>query len=508
VTSRHIFALGLFLFSTFSFAKAQSPAQNSPGPSRPIPPPLSGRDPQATGVVVTQGTTNTGGGNSVNTITTSVNVTGPFNGSTPNGALVAGVMPLTLENALKLGLRSNLGVVSQSSAVLQAQGQRLVARSELLPNLNTVVSESFERVNLRTQGVETSAFPEAVTFNFYDARAARLQQTVFDLVKIENLHSATQNVKSNFALARNARDLVVLAVGGAYIQLIATKARISAAQAQVATSQAIFQQASDRFAIGLAARIDVTRSQVQLQTEQQRLRSLQADLATQDLRLARIIGLPLGQPFDVTEDYPFSPVSDFTVDTAMQRALKERPDLHAADAAVKAAEASVKAAHAERLPSLTVAADFGAAGITPTHESTGVYSAVATLIIPLYEGGRIHGDVDQASAALRQRKAEFEDLRGQVDEDIRQAFINLDSAADQVNVAKSNVELARETLTQSQDRFSVGVADTVELVQAQQAVVQADDDFITAVFEHNLAKVSLARAIGGAEQILPQLLRK
>jgi outer membrane protein TolC len=491
-----------------AFLWAQSPSQAPIVPTRPAPLPLSGRQEQSNSVSVTQSTTNSGGGNSVNTINSSVAVTGQFGGSTPTGKDSGTVLTLTLENALSLGLRSNLGVVDQASSVLQARGQRTVARSELLPTIDTVVSEELERINLRTQGVESTMFPETAKFNFFDARAARLQQAVFDLVRIDNLHSASENLKASVKLTHNARDLVVLAVAGSYVQVIATRARVSAAQAQVETSRAIYQQAADRRSLGLAARLDVNRSQVQLQTEQQRLRSLQADLETQYLRLARIIGLPLGQQFTVAEDYNFSPLTEFTVEIALDRAFKDRPDLEAGAAGVRAAEGAVKAAHAERVPTLMVNADFGAAGLTPTHDSAGVYSVSGTLTIPLYQGGRIRGDIQQANAVLQQRKAELEDLRGQVDEDVRQAFIHLNSAADQVAVAKSNVDLAHDTLTQSRDRFVVGVTDTVEVVQAEQAVVQADDDYITAVFEHNLGKVSLARAMGNAEQTLPELLRK
>lgn len=500
--------VALSLIFSASFLWAQSPSEVPIVPSRPVPLPLSGRQQQTNSVSVTQSTTNSGGGNTVNTINSSVAVGGPFSGSTPNGKDSGTVLTLTLENALALGLRSNLGVLDQASSVLQARGQRTVARSELLPTINTVVSEALERINLRTQGVESDTFPEAAKFNFYDARAARLQEAVFDLVKIDNLHSASENLKANLKLTRNARDLVVLAVAGTYVQLIATRARVSTAQAQVETSRAIYQQAADRRSLGLAARLDVNRTQVQLQTEQQRLRSLQADLETQYLGLARIIGLPLGQKFTVAEDYNFSPLTEFSVDAALAKAFKSRPDLEAANAGVRAAEAAVKAAHAERVPTLMVNADFGAAGLTPTRDSTGVYNVSGTLTIPLYQGGRIRGDIQQASAALSQRKAELDDLRGQVDQDVRQAFIHLNSAADQVTVAQSNVDLALDTLTQSRDRFVVGVTDTVEVVQAEQAVVQADDDYISAVFEHNLAKVSLARAMGNAEQTLPQFLRK
>ena len=154
-----------------------------------------------------------------------------------------------------------------------------------------------------------------------------------------------------------------------------------------------------------------------------------------------------------------------------------------------------------------MSADFGAAGVTPTNHSDGVYTVSGTLTIPLYQGGRIHADEEIAEAALRQRMAERADVRGQVDQDVRQAFIDLTTAADQVGVAESNRGLSQEALSQSTDRFVAGVADTVELVQAEQAVVQAEDDYITAVFDHNLGKVSLARAMGNAEQSLPLMLR-
>ena len=390
----------------------------------------------------------------------------------------------------------------------QARGQRGVAKSELLPQLNTVISEAYEKENLRTLGLKTPSIPPITTFNYYDARAVRLTQSVFDLVRTRNLQGATENVQASIKAARNARDLIVLAVAGSYMQLLATRARGDAAAAQVASFTAIYKQAADRLEAGLATRVDALRAKVQLQTQQQRLRSVEGDLETQKLKLSRIIGLPLGQQFVASDQAPFSPVAGIEQDDALRRAQADRTDLQAADSGVKAAELAVKAAHAERLPSVSVNADFGAAGTTPTNHSDGVYNVSGTLTIPLYQGGRIHADEEVAKAALRQRTAERDDVRGQIDQDVRQAFIDLGTAADQVGLAQNNRDLAHEALVQSTDRFTAGVADTVELVQAEQAVVQADDDYITAVFDHNLGKVSLARAMGNAEQTLPQLMRK
>lgn len=486
---------------------AQTPSEQVTGPNRPTPLPLSGVTTPGDAVTVTQQTAPSSTPGSSDVLNSTVTVRAPFAGSVPTGQPSQGPLSLTLEQALALGLRANLGAVQQSASVQQAQGARGIAESGLLPTLNAGITEAFERENLRTLGVSLQTIPESSKFNYYDARV-RLQQAVLDIVKLDSLHTASESLRASLIATRNTRDLIVLAIAGSYLQLISTQARVVAAKAQVETSRAIFQQAADRFEAGLAARVDRDRAQVQFQTEQQRLRSLQADFDTQKLRLSRIIGLPLGQPYTPADDFGYTPLSGLDEPTALQRAQSDRTDVQAAGSSVKAAENNVKAARAEHYPSVNVNADFGAAGTTPSFHSTGVYNVYGTLTIPLYEGGRIRADEQQAHAALTQRKAELADAHAQADQDVRQAFINLNAAADQVTVAKSNVDLSHETLTQSRDRFVAGVTDTVEVVQAEQTVVQADDDYISAVFQHNLAKVSLARAMGNAERTLPQLLRK
>jgi outer membrane protein TolC len=454
-----------------------------------------------------QSTTNSGGGNGADLLNSSVNIQGQYSGSITEGENTGTILPLRLDYALRLALRNNLGAVSQSNAMLQAEGAKRVAKSTLLPNLDSTLSENVQQINLRTLGVTLASIPSVVgPFNSFDARAARLNQSVLDFVRIANLRSAGENLSAAKHSARDARDLIVLAVGGTYLQLIATHARIEAASAQVETSRAVFQQASDRLKAGVAARIDVTRSQVQLQTDQQRLRALLGDRERQMLALARIVGLPIGQAFSVADDFSYAPLSDITLDQALQQATHDREDLQSAQASARAAGAALKAAHAEHLPSVSLYADYGAAGLRPTSEAHGTFTVSGTLTVPLYQGGRIRGDIEQAEAVQRQRKAELDDLRGQVDRDVRDAFIDLSVAADQVVVSLSSVGLAEDTLQQARDRFGAGIADTIEVIQAQQTVIQAKNDYIGAVFEHNLAKVFLARAMGKAEDSVPKLL--
>jgi outer membrane protein TolC len=487
-------------------AAAQTPAASTPPPTSPPTLPLSGVLIPSESVTVTQQTSPSATPGSSNVINSTVTILPPFTGSTPLGKTTPGVLSLTLQQALAMGLRTNLGAIEQSAQSQQAEAQRGLAEAGLLPNLNAGVAEAFERENLRTLGVSLQSIPESSKFNYYDARF-RLQQSVLDLVKLNSFRTASDSLRASLLATRNTRDLIVLAVAGSYLQLISTDARVVAAEAQVATSRAIYQQAADRFEAGLAARVDRDRAQVQYQTEQQRLRSLQADRDTQKLKLSRLVGLPLGQSFAPADDFPFTPLAPtFDESTSLARAQAGRSDIQAAGAGVRAAQNNVRAAHAERFPTLNVDANFGAAGTTPSFHSTGVYTVYGLLAVPIYEGGRIRADERAADAALKQRQAELSNAHAQADQDVRQAFIDLNAAADQVAVAQSNVQLSHETLTQSRDRFVAGVADTVEVVQAEQAVVQADDDLISAVFEHNLAKVSLARAMGNAEQTLPQLL--
>lgn len=461
-------------------------------------------------VETNQSTVNAGGANSVNLINSSVNVQGVYQGSIPTGMSTGTAIPLTLDYALKQGLQYNLGTVAVAQSIRSAEGQRYQALNALLPNVAGVVREDVQQTNLAALGFRFHfpgvSIPTVVgPYNYFDARAT-FNQTLVDLNRLRTYRSSQENLKSTQLSARDARDLVVLAVGGSYLQVSAALARLKTAQAQVDTAQAVYQQASDRNKAGLNARIDANRARVELQTEQQRLRSLKADYDRQRLTLARIIGLPLGQDFVLADELPYAPLEGINLLQALDRAEKARPDLQAKQAQVRAAEYTLKAARAERYPTLSVTTDYGLIGTNPA-QSHGTFTFNGSLNIPIYQGTRVKGDIEQADAALEQRKAEYADLRGRVDYDIRNAFLDLDSAADQVSVAQSNVALAAETLTQARDRFAAGVADTVEVTQAQESVATANNDYISAVYTHNLAKVTLARALGEAEQTIRQFLK-
>jgi outer membrane protein TolC len=223
------------------------------------------------------------------------------------------------------------------------------------------------------------------------------------------------------------------------------------------------------------------------------------NFAIQKLTVARVIGLAPGQEFDFTDKSLYEPFEGITVDEALKRAYAARSDYQAAMAEVRAAEFSRKAAFAGYFPSLSLNGDYGLGGAHPS-DATPVADVRGTLTIPIFQGGSVHGDVLQADARLEQSRERLENLRAQIDSDVRTALLNLQSSADLVNVARSNIDLAEQTLTQSRDRFSAGVADTVEVVQSQEAVASAHEQYISSLYNYNYAKISLVRALGTAEE--------
>ncbi len=439
--------------------------------------------------------------------------TGPYQGSASSGPVSDQPLALSLNQALKMGLRYNLGGITAEESSERANGERIVARSVLFPNFSGGARENVQQIDLSSFGFKFK-FPPSLginipnivgPFNFFDLRAY-LTQRVADVNAIRNYQSSREAQRAADLSAADSREIVVYVVTAAYLQVLAESARVDSAKVQVDSAQTIFQQASDRFTAGLSAKIDMTRSQVELQTEQQRLTAEQADFAKEKIALARLIGMSPAQSYSLVDKLPYAPLENITLEQALALAAQNRSDLKAAEAQVHSAEFARKAAFAEHFPTLGIQADYGVIGVNPAN-SHGTFDVSGQLVFPIWAGGHTHGDIVEADANLKQRRAEYENVRDRVEADVRNAYLDLNAAAELVRVAQSRRELARDELTQSTDRFSSGVADTVEVTQAQEVVASAESDYIANLNAHNLAKASVARAIGEAEKIMRDLLR-
>ena len=431
----------------------------------------------------------------------------PYLGGVPAGNISATPLSLSLEEAVALGLKQNLGGVLASDAVTDARGQHWQALSELLPNVVTDTGFGVHQIALKAQiGLSIHGVPPIVgPFGYFDSRAY-FTQSVFDWASIERARSSNAQLKSSEFGSKDARELVVLVIVSNYLLAIADQSEVESATSQRDTAKALFQQASDQKTAGLASAVDVLRSQVQLQSREQKLITARNDLAKQKLVLARAIGLPLGQRFEITTQVSFEELTPSGLDEAIQNAYKARSDFQSQMNRVRSAELARKAASAERYPSIGAETDYGLSGENPG-SSHGTVDAAATLHIPVFQGGRVHGDVLRADASLSEERQRLEDLRAKIDQEVRDIYLDLEADAQEVSVENSAVQLATQTLVQSRDRFSSGVTDNIEVVQAQDALAIATDAYIASLYNYNMAKISLARATGVAESRYAEYLK-
>ena len=430
----------------------------------------------------------------------------PFGGGVPQGTVTSDTLKLSVLDVIKRALDHNLGVLLAEEDANGATGNRAVALSDLLPHVSGRVSQERRKTNLEAFGFPLREdFPRIVgPFSVFDARVF-LTQTVLDMSAVNDFRAAEHSVTAAKHSSRSARDLVVLVAANLYLQTLATEARAVTARAQLETATTLHQQALGLRQSGLVAGIDVVRAEVRMITERQRVTAATNDFEKSKLQLARVIGLPPGQLFELSQEIPFVPVPEMTLDEALGRAYRERPDYLAAQERVQEAESARRAIVGEALPSVRVTADYGAIGLHVS-SSLPTFSIVGALSVPIFEGGRVQGRLAQADSELRTRRAQAEDAKAEIYYDVRTAFLDLKATEEELQTATRARELAGLQLTQSRDRFAAGVTSNIEVVQSQEVVAQASEQYIAALYGFNVAKAVLARSLGTAEEAVAKYL--
>ncbi len=430
----------------------------------------------------------------------------PFLGGVPAGTATSEPVAVSIVDAINRSLEHNLGLLLSENSVGRAGGLQKMAMSGLLPNVRGYVSESRQVVNLAAYGFP---LPEGIPpivgpFNLFDARVS-VSQAVLDFHALNDNRAEQHNVAAAEYSYKSARDLVVLVAANAYLQALASSARADAARAQGDTAQALYNQTTNLRQAGIVAGIDVLRAEVQLSTERQRITATRNEFEKAKLQLARVMGLPVGQPFTLVSELPTVPNPSLSFDEALERAYKSRPDYQAALERVQAAEAARAAVQGEALPSVRVNADYGDIGLSlPNSHYT--YAIAGVLSVPIFQGGRVKGRLLAADADLRNRRAEAEDMRAGIYYELKTAFLDLEASNEQLQVATRAREVAAAALVQSRDRLAAGVANNIEVIQAQEAVSVANERYITALYLNGVGKAVLARDLGGAEQAVRQYL--
>jgi outer membrane protein TolC len=421
-----------------------------------------------------------------------------YQGSVTAGEATGQTIDLTLDDAIQRGLKNNLGVILSGTQTASTRGQRLSQLQSLLPSVDASIKDAVSEADLAAQGLRIPGFPTIIgPFGYQDFRAT-LKWSLIDVSSLRDYLAARHNFAAAQLSAEDARELVVLTVGNAYLLALADESQVSSVEAQVKTSKVSLDQAVANHDAGTAPKLEVLRAQVDYQSLEQQLIVAKNSLAKDKLALARTIGLPLAQSFNLADKEPYKAFDALDVEATIRQAHANRKDLAAIVEQVKAAEQQRKAATADRFPTLSFSGDYGDIGVNVLH-SHGTGDATGTITVPLFDEFALRGEAQVAQATLDTDQDKLSDLNAQVDADIRDALLDIESAQKLVEVARSSVDLANEALSEAQQRYANGVSDNLAVSQAEQSVAQADNQYVASLYRHNVAKLSLARALGAAQ---------
>jgi outer membrane protein TolC len=433
----------------------------------------------------------------------------PYYGSVTTVKATDGVKPLTIDQAIGMGIEHNLALIEAREQEQSAKAQSLQNLQYLLPTVTAQADSGVHQINLAALGFSSSllgkaaplfpdlnlsSFPTVVKVNVTDAMV-NYSQTLFSLANIDRYRAAKQNEVAAYFNKQSSRGLVVLTVGNAYLQTLALGAQVDNAQSLLQADQVLLNQAVAEHQAGTAANLDELRARVQFQTQQQAVISADVNFKKAKIALNREIGLPAEQEIQLTDTEPYADLATMNIDQAKEIAYRSRQDYQGLQAQIRAAQLTRKAAKWERLPTLDFDGNYGVTGVTGGLYH-GTFVAAGTLKLPIFQEAKFRGDSGVASANLTNLMQQMASLKEQINRQLRDSLLDVQTATELVRVAQSNVALARKELEQTTDRFQAGVDDNLPVVQAQATLASAESNLINTTSQHNQAKLGLARNLG------------
>jgi outer membrane protein TolC len=414
-----------------------------------------------------------------------------------------GPATLSFEQAIQLAIQNNLATLLARERRNEARGVKQQSLAALLPNVSGVTYQASLTENLAALGFQPGTIPGFNStfvgpFRNFDARVL-FAQTIFDLSAIRNYQAGRAGVRVAELQEGWAREQVASGTGLIYLEALRADAAVVAAEANVELAQALFKLAQDQRNAGVATGVDVTRAQTRLAEQQVGLAQAQTTSEQARLNLQRVVGLPLGSPLTLTDQLRFTEEPLPAVETAVAQAGENRREVQVAEEQNRVSQLERQAVRAEYLPSVEFVGDYGVSGITPNNSDLPTRRVAVQVNVPIFNGGLTRGRLTAAASRQRQTELELASIRGQVEEDVRLALATLRTAAAQVRAANESVTLAERELEMARDRFKAGVGDNLEVVTAQTSLANARDDQVTALAQHNAARLNLAAALGRAE---------
>jgi outer membrane protein len=419
------------------------------------------------------------------------------------GQAPTGVMRLTLDQAVALALKQNTTAQIAVLTAAQSKQDQKIALSQLLPQAELGVTEQWQRVNVVAEFGGTKLFPGIPghfgPFSIFSAGPS-FNGPLLDLTLFQRYQASRHIANAIQSDSLSTREQVILLVVSQYIGTLRSMADVQASQSRVELAQALYNQAADLQKEGVGTGIDTLRANVELQNEKQRLLEAEATRETSLFGLSRLLNLDPRQKIELADSLSFFDTPQPDIEASIEEGLSARPEWKSLQEQIRAAESQKKAASALRLPSVRFDGNWAQLGTDPSSVIP-TYTYAGTVSVPLFTGGRIRAETVRADLDIQKLRQQQADLRNQIALDVKTALINLDSARNQVSVANLGVHLSKEEVDQARDRFNAGVANNIEVIQAQDSLARANDNQIAALYRFNQARADLARSVGQMEKV-------
>ncbi len=430
-----------------------------------------------------------------------------------------GVVRLTLDDAIATALKQNTEIILRGEQTKFDHGELLTVGNALAPNISAEAYGQAQEVDLAALGFKPGTLAgltiAGMTFGNIapivkvqeGAAQVNLQQAVFNAPAFFLYRAAKKAIEASNWQDLNSRGGVVITVGGLYLRALADAAQVKNAQGLIQQDELVFEHAKASRDAGVGINLDVLRAQVELQQEQQALIQAENAEAKDKIMLNREMGQPAGQELDLVDTIPFAEFDALPLDDALKLAYERRKDLRGYEAQLEVAQETQRAVKYERLPTLGVGGYYGVVDVVGS-VAHGNFAAAGELSVPVFEEGELRGQKEVAVAQTRGLQQQIAATRANIEGEIRTATLDVESDAELVKVAQSNVNLANQALSDATMRFTAGVDDNLPAVRAQAALVSAQTNLIQATFEYNYAKLTLARNTGVVESQYKQYLGK
>jgi outer membrane protein len=419
----------------------------------------------------------------------------------------AAPLVLSLERAVELAVApdGNAQIQISGESLRQARARSDQARAALLPDVSASLLYRNQTMNLKANGLgfdiptlpgSSFSFPSLVgPFGVTDARITG-SQSIFDFSSIRRFEASRSGVSAAKADAAAAEEQVAAKVARAYLLGIRADADVETARANITLSQAVLNQAEDQKKAGTGTGIEITRAKVQLANDRQRLLVAENVRRSAHLQLLRVMDRPLDTELELTDKLGYVPVDTITLEQARAQAMSARPDLEAQQKREASARLSSSATKLERLPSVSFFGDYGSIGSSLFDSALPTRTYGVTLRVPIFDGGRRDARRAEASSQYRIETVRTNDLKEQIEFDLRLALDALHSAEEQVRVSRDGLTLSEGELAQARRRYGAGIANSLEVTDAQTRLERARDNQTQALYNFNLARIDLEQAMG------------